>query len=181
MTAVPPRALLLAGGYGTRLRPLTDTLPKCLVPIHGKPLLSYWLDLLFESGVERALINTHYLPDQVRSFRDQSPWRERIDLAHEDTILGTAGTVRENRGLFWRSSACVCRPCRQSIDLQCQLILPGSCRSPRRMRWHGDDIFNRVPPSPAEFLNWRRTGPSIRFMKKLKIPQETLQMGRFFY
>ena len=100
MTQVPPRALLLAGGYGTRLRPLTDTIPKCLVPIHGKPLLAYWLDLLFESGVERALINTHYLPEQVRAFKEQSHWRDRIDLVHEHDILGTAGTLRQNRAYF---------------------------------------------------------------------------------
>ena len=100
MTNVPVRALLLAGGYGTRLRPLTDTLPKCLVPILGRPLLDYWLTLLFESGVERILVNTHYLPDQVRSFCTSSRWSDRIDLVHEETILGTAGTVRENRSYF---------------------------------------------------------------------------------
>ena len=53
------RALLLAAGRGTRLRPLTDTVPKCLVPVQGRPLLDYWLALLFDAGVERVLINTH--------------------------------------------------------------------------------------------------------------------------
>jgi len=104
MTMVPRRALLLAGGYGTRLRPLTDSRPKCLVPIHSKPLLGYWLDLLFESGVERTLINTHYLPDQVHEFCEQSRWRKRIDLVHEDSILGTAGTLRENIDYFGNDS-----------------------------------------------------------------------------
>lgn len=100
MTEVPRRALLLAGGYGTRLRPLTNSLPKCLVPVHDRALLGYWLDLLFESGVERALINTHYLPEQVRTYCDESPWRDRIDLVHEEEILGTAGTLRENLAYF---------------------------------------------------------------------------------
>jgi mannose-1-phosphate guanylyltransferase len=67
------RALLLAAGKGTRLRPLTDTVPKCLVPIHGRPLLAYWLDLLFSDGIERALITTHWLPEQVRGFVATSP------------------------------------------------------------------------------------------------------------
>ena len=53
------RALLLAAGIGSRLRPLTDTTPKCLVPVHGRPLLDYWLDLVFEGGIDRALLNTH--------------------------------------------------------------------------------------------------------------------------
>ena len=52
------RALVLAAGLGTRLRPITDTVPKCLVPIHGVPLIEYWFQLLLESGLERVLVNT---------------------------------------------------------------------------------------------------------------------------
>jgi len=102
VTAVPPgtRALLLAGGEGTRLRPLTLTTPKCLVPIHGKPLLGIWLDLLFSAGIERALVNTSYLPDQVRAFCAASPWASKIDLVHEEHLLGTAGTLRANADYF---------------------------------------------------------------------------------
>jgi mannose-1-phosphate guanylyltransferase len=91
------RALLLAAGLGTRLRPLTLTVPKCLVPIHGKPLLDYWLEHLFEAGTERVLINTHWLPQAVRAHVAASPWRDRIDLVHEDVLLGTGGTVLANR------------------------------------------------------------------------------------
>lgn len=94
------RALLLAGGLGTRLRPLTDRMPKCLVPIHGKPLLEYWLDLLFGSDVEMALVNTHYMPDPVRAFVAASKWHNRITLVHEDVLLGTGGTVLRNRDFF---------------------------------------------------------------------------------
>ena len=60
------KALLLAGGLGTRLRPVTLTLPKCLVPIGGKSLLDYWLENLARSDVGEALINTHHLPEAVR-------------------------------------------------------------------------------------------------------------------
>lgn len=94
------KALLLAGGLGTRLRPLTDTVPKCMVPIHGKPLLGYWFDLLFPAGIERALVNTHYLPDPVRRFTGASSWRGRIDMVHEETLLGTGGTILANRDYF---------------------------------------------------------------------------------
>lgn len=90
------KALLLAAGLGTRLRPITDRIPKCLVPIHGKPLLGYWLDMLLSSGIERVLINTHYLPDPVREFVASSPWSELVDLIHEDELLGTGGTVLRN-------------------------------------------------------------------------------------
>jgi mannose-1-phosphate guanylyltransferase len=94
------RALLLAAGLGTRLRPITDHVPKCLVPVHGKPLLGYWLDLLLPAAIERILLNTHYLPERVREFVGTSPWKERISMVHEDVLLGTGGTVLKNRDFF---------------------------------------------------------------------------------
>ncbi|MDA3005012.1 MAG: sugar phosphate nucleotidyltransferase, partial [Actinomycetota bacterium] len=59
------RAVLLAAGLGTRLRPLTDKIPKCLVPIKGKPLLDIWCESLLSSGVEKILINLHYKHEAV--------------------------------------------------------------------------------------------------------------------
>jgi mannose-1-phosphate guanylyltransferase len=94
------RALLLAAGTGSRLRPLTNTTPKCLVPVHGRPLLDYWLDLVFESHIQRALVNTHWLADQVRAHVAASPWRSHVDLVHEDQLLGTGGTILANRDWF---------------------------------------------------------------------------------
>jgi mannose-1-phosphate guanylyltransferase len=94
------KALLLAAGLGTRLRPLTDTIPKCLVPVRGKPLLGYWLEQLLTNGIDRILINTHYLPSPVRDFVRASPWRGRVDLVHEEVLLGTGGTVLNNRNYF---------------------------------------------------------------------------------
>ena len=94
------KALLLAAGLGTRLRPITDSVPKCLVPIRGRPLLGYWFDMLFRGGVERALVNMHYHAEAVRVFIAGSPWRERIDTVYEERLLGTAGTALANRGWF---------------------------------------------------------------------------------
>ena len=94
------KALLLAAGLGTRLRPLTNTVPKCLVPIHRRPLLDYWLELLLDGGVESVLVNTHHLESKVREFVNGSRWRERVTLIHEDRLLGTGGTVLHNRQFF---------------------------------------------------------------------------------
>lgn len=94
------RALLLAAGLGTRLRPITNTVPKCLVPIHGKPLLGYWLDMLIPNGIDRILINTHYLPGAVRAFVSTSRWLGAVDMVHEDELLGTGGTIVKNRAFF---------------------------------------------------------------------------------
>ena len=95
------RAVLLAAGLGTRLRPLTDQTPKCLVPIHGIPLLAYWLDTLLAGGqIERLLINTHHLAEQVQAYVARSPWRDQIDLVHEPQLRGTGGTLLANRAWF---------------------------------------------------------------------------------
>jgi len=92
------RALLLAAGLGTRLRPITDHIPKCLVPIQGRPLLGIWFDLLFGSGaIERALVNTHWLESKVNAFVTRSTWRDRVDLVAEPDLLGTGGTIVANR------------------------------------------------------------------------------------
>lgn len=90
------KAILLAAGFGTRLRPLTNTIPKCLVPIKGKPLLEIWLDNLYEAGVREFLINTHYLSNQVNSFIIKSKYKNLVTISHEEVILGTAGTLISN-------------------------------------------------------------------------------------
>ncbi len=94
-------ALLLAGGLGTRLRPLTDQIPKCLVPIAGRPLLDYWVDRLEESGVGQARINTHAHAAQVRTHLATLNAARRIHLveSHEPELLGSAGTVSANADL----------------------------------------------------------------------------------
>ena len=65
------KAVLLIAGLGTRLRPLTDTVPKCLLPINGKPLLGIWFDKLVAAGVSDVLVNTHWLADQVTDYIDK--------------------------------------------------------------------------------------------------------------
>lgn len=94
------KAVVLAGGLGTRLRPLTDRTPKCLVPIGGRPLLDYWFDLLAEAGVREALINNHHLPEQVRAYIDAQNAKGacRVTELFELTLLGSAGTVHATRG-----------------------------------------------------------------------------------
>lgn len=91
------KAVLLAAGRGERLRPLTNTVPKCLVPICGRPLLLRWLDMLADQGVAEVLINTHYLADRVQSAVDSWRGNAKVVLAFEPELLGSAGTLRANR------------------------------------------------------------------------------------
>jgi mannose-1-phosphate guanylyltransferase len=92
------KALLLAGGLGTRLRPITETVPKCLVPVAGRPMLDYWLDALERAGIGEVLLNTHHLRDQVRDWMDRANAVRpiRVVEAWEPELLGSAGTVSAN-------------------------------------------------------------------------------------
>jgi mannose-1-phosphate guanylyltransferase len=93
------KAFLLAAGKGTRLRPYTDSMPKCLIPVHGKPLLEIWLDHLRQQHIREVLINTHHHADQVEAFvRDYSHRRDiHIVLSYEPRLLGSAGTILHRR------------------------------------------------------------------------------------
>lgn len=95
------KAILLCAGFGTRLRPLTQNTPKCLLPIAGRPLIDYWLDQLFAGdAVQEVLVNTHYLSEQVIAHLDQSSYRDRVRIAYEKEILGTAGTLLHNYDFY---------------------------------------------------------------------------------
>ena len=94
------RALLLAAGLGSRLRPITDHLPKCLVPIAGKPLLQHWLDALLAAGLEQVLVNTHYFSEAVVRFLAAYGGGGKVQIVHEPRLLGTGGTVAANAGFF---------------------------------------------------------------------------------
>lgn len=91
------KAFLLAGGHGTRLRPLTDSMPKCLVPIQGKPLLDIWLDLCARSGISEVLINLHAHARLVEDHLSGKCSPVKVRIAHEDQLLGSAGTIAANR------------------------------------------------------------------------------------
>ena len=88
------KAFLLAAGHGTRLRPLTDQMPKCLVPIRGVPLLSIWLELCRQHGVDEVLVNLHSQSQRVRDFLATAHIDIRVRLFEEPTLLGSAGTLR---------------------------------------------------------------------------------------
>ncbi|MFC1572004.1 sugar phosphate nucleotidyltransferase [Candidatus Eisenbacteria bacterium] len=104
--------LLLAAGFGSRLRPLTLRIPKALLPIYGIPLLDYHLARLFEPGpahdgqdhprvplpapmARRVVVNGHHLADMVSQHLDRHPFGERTVFSFEEQILGTGGAIRQ--------------------------------------------------------------------------------------
>jgi mannose-1-phosphate guanylyltransferase len=91
------KAFLLAGGLGTRLRPITDTTPKCLVEVGGRSLLDIWLDAFAKAGVEEVLVNTHHPAELVTGRVAERITPPVVRLSHEPVLLGSAGTLLANR------------------------------------------------------------------------------------
>jgi mannose-1-phosphate guanylyltransferase len=91
------RAFLLAAGVGSRLRPLTDTIPKCMVPIGGQPMLDIWLDAFDRAGVDEVLVNLHHLPDVVLRHVRARTGPPAVRTFFEPELLGSAGTLAANR------------------------------------------------------------------------------------
>jgi mannose-1-phosphate guanylyltransferase len=95
------KAMLLAAGLGLRLRPLTESIPKCMVPVCGKPVLEYNVEWLRQYGVREIIINLHYLPEMVMDhFGDGDRWGVRITYSLERESLGTAGGVKNMAWFF---------------------------------------------------------------------------------
>jgi mannose-1-phosphate guanylyltransferase len=91
------KAFILAAGNGTRLRPLTDSVPKCLLPIRGVPLLEIWLNNCRAAGIDDVLVNAHAHAEAVKQFVATQKSGVRVSIVEEPQLLGSAGTLAENR------------------------------------------------------------------------------------
>ena len=171
------KAILLAAGFGTRLRPLTNNIPKCLVPIKGKALLEIWLDKLSDVGVKDFLINTHYLPNKVENFIKKSKYKNNCKIVYEKELLGTAGTLLSNLSF---------------IDNECILIHADN--------YCEDDLTNfigfhksRPPQASITVMCFRAEDPSkcgvftinnkniaTSFFEKVKSPPSNLANGAVY-
>lgn len=97
----PKKAMLLAAGAGTRLRPLTFETPKPMVPVVNRPVIHHVLDNLLKHGVEEVMVNLHALPEQVRGYcGDGSRWSLKLGYSLEPKLLGTAGAIKKVEGFL---------------------------------------------------------------------------------
>ena len=95
------KAMILAAGQGRRLRPLTDTCPKPMVPIAGRPVLEYVIQLLARHGFDELVINLHHHPEVIQDhFGDGTTWNVRLTYSYEEELRGTAGAVRQMAAFF---------------------------------------------------------------------------------
>jgi mannose-1-phosphate guanylyltransferase len=89
------KAAILAAGLGTRLRPLTELVPKVLLPVLNRPLLGVLLEQVEEAGFLQVAVNTHHLGEQVQQFLASRPWSFNLSLSPEAELLGTGGGLRQ--------------------------------------------------------------------------------------
>lgn len=167
------KAMLLAGGIGTRLRPLTDTVPKCLIPIAGQPLLSVWIECLAEAGIREARINTHWLAEAVRSYIQQVNARDRLRLieSYEPVLLGSAGTITANADLVDGADEVVIVHTDNFSDIDLRPLIAFH-------RWHGDPLtvvlFRAPNPSACGIAELNAKGRIVSFSEKPQRPVSDL-------
>jgi len=172
------RTLLLAAGLGTRLRPLTSTTPKCLVPIKGKPLLEIWLERLTLAGFGPFLINTHYLANQVEKFIQASLYSDKVTLVNEIQLHGTAGTLIANLD-FFRGQDCLIVHADNycladfSAFLQAHLNRPPGCLMTMM-------TFRTSDPSSCGIVELDEKGVVVTFHEKVKNPPSNLANGAVY-
>ena len=94
MSTKPTRAMLLAAGLGTRMRPLSNETPKPLLPLGGRALIDHALDRLAEAGVEDVVVNAHFKAERLEAHLAEREGAPKIHIHHEDTLLETGGAVR---------------------------------------------------------------------------------------
>jgi dTDP-glucose pyrophosphorylase len=93
-SASPVQAVIMAGGFGKRLRPMTQDLPKPMLPVGGRPLMEHIVGQLKDAGISRMHVTTHYLPEKIKEhFGDGSQFGVDLNYLCEETPLGTAGSL----------------------------------------------------------------------------------------
>lgn len=100
------KAMILAAGFGTRLLPLTETIPKALVPLNGKPMIEHVINRLIDFGIDEITVNSHHYSSLLKDYFERTSFTAKINLVIENEILGTGGGIKnagrflENAGAF---------------------------------------------------------------------------------
>jgi mannose-1-phosphate guanylyltransferase len=173
------KAFLLVAGRGERLKPLTDTIPKCMLPINGKPLLEIWLEHLERSGIYDVLINTHWLHDKVEEFVvnwSTSHKRMRLKLFYEETLLGSAGTLLANRQWAGEDPFIIIYGDNlTNFDLRRMLAFHHECGQPLTLR-----VYNGADPERAGIVTVNEAGVITTFEEKPEKPKSAIGAGGIY-
>lgn len=162
------KAFLLAAGLGTRLRPVTDTVPKCLVEIGDRPLLGIWLDALAKAGIDEVLVNTHHLAAQVESFVATRVTPPAVRLVHEPALLGSAGTLLANRDFVAGEDMFLAVNADNLTDFDLGLLIDAHCAKAAIATL---GVFRAPRPSQCGIVDIAADGRVIGFEEKPADPR----------
>ena len=171
-------AILLAAGFGTRLQPITNTIPKCLVPIKGKPLIELWLQKLISAHIGSILINTHYLSQQVESFINNSPFKNQSIVVFEPKLLGTAGTLLKNLHFFEGEDGMLIHADNYCLADFAKFINAHENRPPGCLMTMM--IFNSCNPTACGIVELDERGVVVGFHEKVSNPPGNLANGAVY-
>ena len=173
-------ALLLAAGHGTRLQPLTNYWPKCLMPIKGYPLISYWLETLSLIDTHKIVINLHHHQDEVIRFFNENVSADKFELYHESKLEGTLGTFISNINHFKNSHTLLIH-----ADNLCR------CNFKDFANYHLIDrpsetlltmlTFNTDDPSSCGIIKKDNKGIVTEFFEKVENPPGTEANGAVYF
>jgi mannose-1-phosphate guanylyltransferase len=162
------KAFLLAAGNGTRLRPLTDSIPKCMVPIQGKPLLDIWLEWCAMNSIDQVLLNTHTHNDVVREHLKAYRGSVAVTMTYEPELLGSAGTIHMNRRFVSGE---------QEFAILYADVLT-NCRFSQMLEYHRSrsapitmGIYHVSNPSQCGIVITDESGMVVQFTEKPKSPK----------
>jgi mannose-1-phosphate guanylyltransferase len=165
------RAFLLAAGIGSRLRPITDTVPKCMVPIDGQPMLDIWLDAFDRAGVDEVLVNLHHLPDVVHRHLQTRAGTPTVRTFFEPELLGSAGTLAANRAWVNGDEMFLACYADNLTDFDLSLLVQAhrECSSIATLT-----VFHSERPSAGGVMELDATGTVVGFQEKPTNPVSDL-------
>ena len=165
------KCFLLAAGCGTRLKPITNTVPKCLVPINNKPLLYYWFDLLSFNGINEVFINLHYLPDKVLQHINNYKRELQVTPIMERELLGSFGTLLHNINKFSKEKTLlVCyADNKRNFSIKKLVQFHNSHKYPVTV-----GLFKTPHPKQCGIIELDKNSNIISFMEKPEKPKSNL-------
>jgi len=166
------KAFLLAAGTGTRLRPITDTTPKCLVTIGDRTLLDIWLDAFARAGVTEVLINLHHLADAVRAHvATRAGQQPAVRLVFEPELLGSAGTLAANRDWVAGEEFFLACNADNLTDFDLDDLVAAHCAAGPLVTMA---VFHSENPSAGGVVALDEAGRIVEFTEKPAVPASDL-------
>jgi mannose-1-phosphate guanylyltransferase len=175
----PVKGLILAAGFGTRLKPITLTCPKCLVTVGNKPILEHWLAALQQIDCSEVIINTHYLFDKVEEYLAWRPEKQtKVSTSYEKQILGTAGTLKKLSSLL-RDSTVVMMHSDNFSDIELSDVIRTHNNRPEYCMMTMV-VFSSSEPSNCGIVEVDDIGVVQGFHEKVESPPGNLANGAIY-